>query len=106
MKRGDPRMQAKRARRIVVKVGSSTLTRGGALRPRKFTELAEQITALVDQRRVVDGAEGERDLGLVHRRRRPDGVGDGLQPRAEPGRRHQRRGRRRLEQRHPYPGGL
>jgi len=53
MKRDDPRMEAKRARRIVVKVGTSTLTRNGALRPRKFSELAEQITALVDQRREV-----------------------------------------------------
>ncbi len=54
MKRDDPRMQAKRARRIVVKVGSSTLTRNGTLRSRKFSELAEQITALANQRRLPD----------------------------------------------------
>jgi len=53
MKRDDPRMQAKRAKRIVVKVGSSTLTRNGVLRKRKFSELAEQITALADQGREV-----------------------------------------------------
>ena len=43
-----------RARRIVVKVGSSTLTRGGELRPRKFTELSRQVAQLVlDGRQVV-----------------------------------------------------
>jgi glutamate 5-kinase len=43
----------KKARRIVVKVGSSTLTRNGELRPRKFTDLAVQIAALIDQGRQV-----------------------------------------------------
>ncbi len=38
-----------RARRIVIKVGSSTLTRDGKLRPRKFSELARSISDLVDE---------------------------------------------------------
>ena len=42
-----------RARRIVVKVGSSTLTRDGALRPRKFTDLSRQLAQLVDGGRQV-----------------------------------------------------
>ena len=43
-----------RARRIVVKVGSSTLTRDGELRPRKFTDLSRQVAQLVlDGRQVV-----------------------------------------------------
>jgi glutamate 5-kinase len=37
----------KGAQRIVVKVGSSTLTRGGELRPRKFSDLARQVSELV-----------------------------------------------------------
>jgi len=37
-----------RKSRIVVKVGSSTLTRDGALRPRKFSDLSRQICDLVD----------------------------------------------------------
>jgi glutamate 5-kinase len=41
------------ARRIVVKVGSSTLTRNGELRPRKFTDLARQVSELVSQKRQV-----------------------------------------------------
>jgi glutamate 5-kinase len=40
-----------RARRIVIKVGSSTLTRDGKLRPRKFSELARSISDLVDEGR-------------------------------------------------------
>ncbi len=43
----------KNARRIVVKVGSSTLTRNGELRPRKFTDLAVQIAGLVSKGRQV-----------------------------------------------------
>jgi len=43
----------KRARRIVVKVGSSTLTRNGELRPRKFTELCAQVASLVESGRQV-----------------------------------------------------
>jgi glutamate 5-kinase len=43
----------KNARRIVVKVGSSTLTRNGQLRVRKFTDLARQLSHLVDDGRQV-----------------------------------------------------
>ena len=41
------------ARRIVVKVGSSTLTRDGALRTRKFGDLARQVAALISSGRQV-----------------------------------------------------
>jgi glutamate 5-kinase len=41
------------ARRIVIKVGSSTLTRNGILRPRKFSEIARQISGLMDDDREV-----------------------------------------------------
>jgi glutamate 5-kinase len=41
------------AKRIVVKVGSSTLTRNGALRPRKFGDLARQISGLMQEGREV-----------------------------------------------------
>lgn len=44
---------AKRAKRIVVKVGSSTLTRGGEIRPATFTSLARQVAMLLDQGREV-----------------------------------------------------
>ncbi len=40
-------------KRIVVKVGSSTLTRDGVLRPRKFGDLARQISSLLDEGREV-----------------------------------------------------
>jgi glutamate 5-kinase len=43
----------KKAQRIVVKVGSSTLTKNGELRPRKFTELSEQIAGLVGRGKQV-----------------------------------------------------
>jgi len=43
----------KRAQRIVVKVGSSTLTRNGAVRLRKFTDLSNQIATLVEGGRQV-----------------------------------------------------
>ncbi len=42
-----------RSRRVVIKVGSSTLTNAGVLRPRKFTDLAHQITGLMDDGREV-----------------------------------------------------
>jgi glutamate 5-kinase len=52
------------ARRIVVKVGSSTLTSQGKLRPRKFTQLATQISALTDAgREVVLVSSGAIALG-------------------------------------------
>ncbi|MBC8187916.1 MAG: glutamate 5-kinase [Proteobacteria bacterium] len=37
-----------KARRIVVKIGSSTLTRNGRLRPNKFTALARDVSRLVE----------------------------------------------------------
>jgi glutamate 5-kinase len=53
-----------RARRIVVKVGSSTLTRDGAVRPRKFTELSRQVAQLVaDGRQVVVVSSGAIAVG-------------------------------------------
>jgi len=60
------------ARRIVVKVGSSTLTRHGKLRTRKFSELARSISELVDSGREVvlvsSGAiaAGSHRLGWDH----------------------------------------
>jgi glutamate 5-kinase len=41
------------AQRIVVKVGSSTLTRDGELRTRKFSDLARQVADLVESGRQV-----------------------------------------------------
>jgi len=49
----DARKVLRDARRIVIKVGSSTLTRNGALRPRKFRDLARQISSLMDDGREV-----------------------------------------------------
>jgi len=72
VKPSNARHIAARARRIVVKVGTSTLTREGQLRPRKFTDLARQISELVDQGREVtlvsSGAiaAGARELGWDH----------------------------------------
>jgi glutamate 5-kinase len=58
------RMIQRRAKRIVVKVGSSTLTRDGKLRPRMFTQLAKQISQLVDEgRQVVLVSSGAIALG-------------------------------------------
>ena len=68
----DPRTAARRARCIVVKVGSATLTDGGQLRSRLVTSLARQISVLSDEgRRVVlvsSGAiaVGSRTLGWSH----------------------------------------
>jgi glutamate 5-kinase len=67
-----PRTLAKRAKRIVVKVGSSTLTRGGEIRPAAFTHLARQVATLLDDGREVvivsSGAiaVGARRLGWSH----------------------------------------
>ncbi len=47
------RALAKRARRIVVKVGSAVLTNHGALRPRVFGDLARQVATLTDTGREV-----------------------------------------------------
>ena len=41
------------AKRIVVKIGSSTLTRDGQLRPDKFSALARDVSRLVEMRRQV-----------------------------------------------------
>jgi len=66
------RQAAARARRIVVKVGSSILTRDGKLRHRVFSELARQVSALTDAGREVvvvsSGAIaiGSRRLGWSH----------------------------------------
>ena len=49
------REAARRARRIVVKVGSSILTDAGVLRGRVFTQLARQVSALMDEGREVVG---------------------------------------------------
>jgi len=68
-KRQAGRSVAKGARRIVVKVGSSVLTRDGELRPRTFTEIARQVAALRSEGRemvvVSSGAiaVGSRELG-------------------------------------------
>jgi glutamate 5-kinase len=47
------REAARRARRIVVKVGSSILTDAGALRARVFTHLARQVAELMDEGREI-----------------------------------------------------
>jgi glutamate 5-kinase len=41
------------ARRIVLKIGSSTLTREGRLRPDRFTTIARDVSALIEQGREV-----------------------------------------------------
>ncbi len=72
MKSGSTRHAARRARRIVVKVGSSILTDAGVLRQRVFSELARQVSALQDEGREVvivsSGAIaiGSRALGWTH----------------------------------------
>ena len=61
-----------RAKRIVVKIGSSTLTRDGQLRPDKFTLLARDVSHLIESGRQVivvsSGAiaVGARQLGWPH----------------------------------------
>lgn len=68
----DSRGAARRARRVVVKVGSATLSDGGKVHARVIGSLARQISALSDQgRRVVlvsSGAiaVGSRALGWSH----------------------------------------
>ena len=70
MTRADAaRDSAKRAGRIVVKVGSSVLTEDGRLRKRVIADLARQVATLADQDRdvvvVSSGAiaVGSRELG-------------------------------------------
>ena len=68
----DARSALRRARRIVVKVGSGVLTRDGQVRTRMFGDLARQLSALCDQGREVvlvsSGAiaMGSRELGWSH----------------------------------------
>jgi glutamate 5-kinase len=58
------RRAAARARTLVVKVGSATLTDGGRLRTRLVTSLARQISALADEgRRVVLVSSGAIAVG-------------------------------------------
>jgi glutamate 5-kinase len=63
---------AARARRLVVKVGSSVLTRDGRVRSRAFSDVARQVSALHDEGREVvlvsSGAIaiGSRALGWDH----------------------------------------
>ena len=58
---------ARRAQRLVVKVGSSVLAADGAVRPRVFTELIRQVAALADAgRQVVVVSSGAIALG-AHR---------------------------------------
>jgi glutamate 5-kinase len=72
MKLDPARRCQSEARRIVVKVGTSTLTREGKLRPRKFTELARSVSELIDGGREVvlvsSGAiaAGSHRLGWSH----------------------------------------
>lgn len=52
------------AKRIVVKIGSSTLTRDGQLRPAKFTQLAQDISRLIESgRQVVVVSSGAIAIG-------------------------------------------
>ncbi len=66
------RSAARRARRVVVKVGSSILTDAGVLRRRVFVDIARQVSALCDEGREVvivsSGAIaiGSRELGWTH----------------------------------------
>jgi len=61
------RLAASKARRVVVKVGSSTLTRGGQIRAAAFTSLARQIAALLaDEREIVLVSSGAIAMG-AHR---------------------------------------
>jgi glutamate 5-kinase len=61
-----------KAKRIVVKIGSSTLTRDGQLRPKKFSTLARDVTQLIESGRQVvvvsSGAiaVGAHRLGWAH----------------------------------------
>ena len=75
MKVKNPRAGLTRAKWIVVKVGSSTLTRDGALRTAKITDLVRQVSTLAeDGRKVVlvsSGAiaVGSHQLGWAHQGR-------------------------------------
>jgi glutamate 5-kinase len=66
------RADLRRARRIVIKLGSSILTRDGILRPRRIADLARQVAALCAEGKeivvVSSGAIalGSRKLGWSH----------------------------------------
>lgn len=61
------RTSASEARRIVIKVGSSTLTRGGRIRTAAFSNLARQAAALLeDGREIVIVSSGAIAMG-AHR---------------------------------------
>jgi len=68
----DARAHAAKAKRIVVKIGSSTLTRDGELAPRIFSSITRQVAALVEMGREVVSvssgaiAIGTRELGWDH----------------------------------------
>jgi glutamate 5-kinase len=68
----DGRLLVRKARRIVVKVGSGVLTRDGEIRTRVFGDVARQLSALWDEGRQVvlvsSGAiaVGSRELGWQH----------------------------------------
>ncbi len=68
----DSRARAAAAKRIVVKIGTSTLTRDGELAPRMFGNIARQVAAIADMGReiviVSSGAIaiGSRELGWDH----------------------------------------
>jgi len=53
MTTGSSRELLENARRIVVKVGSSTLTRDGSLRIRKFGDIARQVSSLMEEGREI-----------------------------------------------------
>ena len=56
----DPRALVANARRIVVKVGSSTLTRAGELRPKAFSRIAGEVCQLLDAK-----GRARREVAIV-----------------------------------------
>jgi len=59
-----PRPMARRARRIVVKIGSSVLTDRGRIRPRAFTRIADEVAALAGEgRQLVIVSSGAIAMG-------------------------------------------
>ena len=72
MSAAEARAALRKARRIVVKVGSGVLTRDGQIRTRVFGDVARQLSALCDEGREVvlvsSGAIaiGSRELGWDH----------------------------------------
>ena len=70
-KDSSARKAAAKAKRIVVKIGTSTLTRNGELQPRMFGSIARQVTALMDGGRevVIVSMDEIRVLSEENRRR-------------------------------------